>query len=149
MAGTQLSREAYAEIRSGILTVREAKKKYHISQARYSRIRGQTETHTNTEEVANVETEEKSHPESMWTQAWKFLTDKHPQVFLSDEEKQILEASGYSFYERYQIPKQFVEAYILVNKGFIEEGKIIDMVYIYISTKSIPTFFRQTSTSSC
>ena len=109
MPRTTLSREAYAEIRSGQLSVRAAKQKYHISQERYNRIRHSSEKNLpNAENLQPVE-ENVSQLEDMW----RNLVDRYPHLFISDTEKQILEQSGYTFYERYKIPKQFLELYLL------------------------------------
>ena len=58
-----------------------------------------------------------------------------PQLFLSKKEKQILEVSGHSFYERYQIPCQFLEIYILATRPLIENGTAVDIVCIYPSNQ--------------
>ena len=62
---------------------------------------------------------------------WSDLVDKYPHLFLSDAEKQILELSGYTFYERFEILRQFLELYLLDLQYFVEDGRILDFVYIY------------------
>ena len=48
---------------------------------------------------------------------------------LTDKEKQILELSGYTFYERHQIPRQLLELYTLCLTKNIE--KVLDIVYLF------------------
>ena len=109
MPRAQLSREAYAEIRSGRLSVREAKKKYHIYQARYARIRGNKEEHT---PARTQDQPDRGGAAGDMVDGNNFQRAV-PQLFLSKKEKQFLELSGHSFYERSQIPRQFLELYIL------------------------------------
>ena len=112
MPRTTLSREAYAEIRSGKLSVRAAKQKYHISQERYNRIRYSSEKNLpNAENSHSIhqpvgenvpqpaehsvqqQVDEQTDEEDMWRE----LVDSYKHLFLSDAEKQILEQSGYTF----------------------------------------------------
>ena len=102
----QLPLTAYEEIKFGRLSKRQAIEKYNISQARFMRIRG----------LINPTPEETS---------WSMLERRS----LTDKEKLILEQSGYTFYERHQIPKQFLELYTLIlSKAPI---KILDIVYLF------------------
>ena len=48
---------------------------------------------------------------------------------LTDKEKQILELSGYTFYERHQIPRQLLELYTLCLTKNIK--KVFDIVYLF------------------
>ena len=139
MPRTNLTREAYTEIRSGKLSVREAKQKYHISQARYQKIRGSCET-TNKEKVYEIEKPDtdkckeetnKCKCKNESETAWKYLVDNYKHLFLSDAEKQILENGGYEIYERYKIPRQFIEFYKIIFSHQIKNGQILDFLYIY------------------
>lgn len=118
MPRAQLPREAYAEIRSGRISVREAKKKYHISQARYTRIRG------NADEHAPAQTQDQPGT------AAAPLQKTAPQYFLSRKEKQLLELSGHTFYKRHQIPRQFLEIYTLCAGELVENGTVVDIAYM-------------------
>ena len=48
---------------------------------------------------------------------------------LTEKEKLILEQSGYTFYKRHQIPKQFLYLYTLILTKNIE--KVLDIVYLF------------------
>ena len=102
----QLPLSAYEEIQSGLLSKRQAIEKYNISQARFMKIRGPLNP---TKEEA----------------AWRMLERRS----LTDKEKIILEESGYKFYERHQIPKQFLDIYtLIITKAPFE---ILDIVYLF------------------
>ena len=102
----QLPLTAYEEIKFGRLSKRQAIEKYNISQARFMRIHG----------LINPTPEETS---------WSMLERRS----LTDKEKLILEQSGYTFYERHQIPKQFLELYTLILSK--APTKILDIVYLF------------------
>ena len=144
MPRAQLSREAYAEIRSGRLSVREAKKKYHISQARYARIRASTEEYT---PARTQDQPDRGGAAGDMVEGNNFQRAV-PQLFLSKKEKQILELSGHSFYERYQIPRQFLEIYILAVRP-PRRKRHGSRHRLYLPPKPVPTSRRENSIYSC
>ena len=93
-------------VKSGGLSKRQAIEKYKISQARFMKIRGPI--NPTPEEVI-----------------WSALERRS----LTDKEKKILELSGYTFYERHQIPKQFLDLYAICLTKIIE--KVLDIVYLF------------------
>ena len=108
----QLPLSAYEEIQSGLLSKRQAIEKYNISQSRFMKIRG----------PLNPSKEEA---------AWAMLERRS----LTDKEKIILEESGYKFYERHQIPKQFLDIYtVIITKAPFE---ILDIVYLFRPGKRV------------
>ena len=125
MPKTQLSREAYAEIRLGRLSFREAKRKYHISQSRYAKLRGSTK------EYAPTQDQPERDGAAGGTVEGNNFQRAVPQLFLSKKEKQILELSGHNFYERYLIPRQLLEIYTLAVRPLVENGTVVDIICIY------------------
>ena len=119
MPAAKLSAAAYAEIRSGVLSVREAKRKYKISQRRCQRIRkgeGEVQPH----EVQDAKAEG----------YFRNLLKCFPQGFISFRELHILEEFGHSIYDRRSIPRQFLENYILFVRPLVAQGWIVDIVLV-------------------
>ncbi|MFC1343400.1 MAG: hypothetical protein G8D86_19295 [gamma proteobacterium symbiont of Ctena orbiculata] len=127
MPAAKLSAAAYAEIRSGVLSVREAKRKYKISQRRCQRIRkGECDVVAQPHEVQDADAEDN----------FRVFLECFPQSCISFRELHILEEFGHSIYGRRSIPRQFLENYTLFAKEFVAQGWIVDIVLVAAPGKS-------------
>ena len=89
MQRTTLSREAYSEIRSGRLSIQEARKKYKRDTIQLVVV-ARTTRKLQTKMFQN------------WKTSQKIFMDLIQTGFFSDAEKQILEYSGCVFYQQSQ-----------------------------------------------
>ena len=132
MPTAKLSAAAYAEKRSGVLSVRGAKRKYKISQRRYQRIRKGGRDVVAQHEVQNADAEDN----------FRIFLECFPHSCITFWELHILEEFGHIICGYRSIPRQLLENYMLFAKEFVAQGWIVDIVLVTAPGKTVQAFCR-------